>query len=1421
MDGFADSLGDRCKALSEKKGTEKGREFEVLLAQWLPRIPETELEEVWRWSDAPSALRERISPRTKRADTGIDLVAKRRDGGLVAIQAKCYGPDQKVEASELGTSALTTGNAALAGKWLVTTGGWTRNLERSASDWTLIHAPTHWSHVVLQDKRPRKSLDAQQREAFDAAVKGLEAHDRGTLVMACGTGKTLTSQRVAERLVPNGGLVLYATPSIGLTAQSRREWLREAGRPLHTVVVCSDIGAGTGWSNEVEAPVTTDPETIARAVKKAGQAAGSEGLVAVFSTYQSMEKLCLAQEEHGLPGIDLMIADEAHRTTGVVKDDDPKAFQMAHHRLRARKRLYQTATPRIFSRRSQKKIIDGIATETESRVDIHDMDDVSTYGPELHRLTFSEALQAPEEERRLSDYRVVVFFVSDMAGGAEAAGRQAVEKLKDTSLAERIAGLGRLMLTGEGGNEPNELSNVRSCIAYCNKLVNAKEAKNILQDKEGGIRKWAARMAEQDGKRLGPEVRLDAGYLDGNSDTAERIRELDNLAKASVSRRRVTTNVKVLSEGIDVPALDAICFLEERKGEIDIVQAVGRVMRKPPGGGKECGYVVVPVVASAQLDLELNLSEWWNKDWRVLGQVLRALRAHDARIETDLEKLLIVTSDHGGKDGRDGDDQDDDRGDFWSKLKEGIFDALVPVIMEKSGINPDGSERINLIKQAVTSAATQIRRESGLGARLASAVGVEEETGDPEKRACGAAALIIANALLMHQRIDETRKDERRLRVTPLREVKSLRDPEKILLSDWKRILELDYRVIFEPAIRVIRNSGGGGGGENGIPEGMRHALQTLAKHCGEIASQYAEMGMDHAGELFQAAMDNAAADGAYYTLSPGAMLLAELACDAKADEGDSLWADPDTWVRECVLDPACGSGTLLTAFASAVRRRAAALLTDDGCLAKIGKALVEDGLAGLDINERALQIAGTQLAIGASDIGLLRMGLWAMPRKVSGAEKITAATVRLGALELLSTLRDGAIRTDDLFKGTKEANETEGIRIDIAEDAEHGGMRKHLSRTTVCISNPPYSNSAKEGQNLNPAVRKAMQERKSDMRAAVAGHRPELAPILNPNSVRPWFSVLMEEMVDPDRGVVAMVMPTTACTAADPSERKFWSRNFDVLYIVTLHNPKTLNWSVSTGITESMMIARRRNGGERPKTRFVSLARRPETVDDVLELRDGIRSEDLGDWGRICLWPSKRMENGDWSPAVWYHPALAEAGYLFDSLAEKDGWTRLGELGAIRTTKEIVGKEKWEWCEPDFAEVPVTKGAGSDAQTCLSGRIDDHARRAIDFRDDPNTWKRLTEKVGYFHVANTQCSVSARVNSIALEQPAVGYTWTPVQEASKEEAQALSVWLNSSLGRILMRRIWTRKLNWPMYQPDALENWRYRTIKRNLGAMP
>ena len=500
----ARSFGELCRLLSERDQQNKGAKFEVLLANWLPRIPETEIEIAWRWKDVPNDIRDRIAPRVLKADMGFDLVGRRRDGGIVAIQAKCYAPGRKVEASELGTPALMAGNADLAGKWLVTTGRWTRNLERSASDWTLVHAPTRWANVPLDfTKVEKKSLNGQQRKAYRDVLNGLEIHDRGTLVMACGTGKTLTSQRVAETIVPKDGLALYATPSIGLTAQSRREWLREAERQLLTIVVCSDVAAGssTGFSNEVEAPVTTDPARIAEAVKRARRLCRDDGMITIFSTYQSMEKLCLAQERHDLPEFDLLVADEAHRTTGVVKEDDPKAFQMAHHRLRARKRLYQTATPRIYSRRSRNKIVDGINARIEHNVAIHDMDDVATYGPELHRLTFKDALEAPKSERRLSDYKVVVFFVDETAGGADAVGRQAVQRLKDTSLAERIAGLGRLMLGAakRGPDGGTDLANVRSCIAYCNSLRNAKEAMNILRDANGRLHAWAAKFPESAG----------------------------------------------------------------------------------------------------------------------------------------------------------------------------------------------------------------------------------------------------------------------------------------------------------------------------------------------------------------------------------------------------------------------------------------------------------------------------------------------------------------------------------------------------------------------------------------------------------------------------------------------------------------------------------------------------------------------------------------------------------------------------------------------------------------------------------------------------------------------------------------------------------------------------------------------------------
>lgn len=1400
IDRFGPTFGEACNQilLSDATPKQKGDDFEDLLVYSLPNIAETEIQEAWRWKDAPEDIRAQAWPRSTRTDIGGDILAL-QNRGLLAIQAKCYQKDHTIGKSDVNSFlAMTGGNSGIAHRWIVTTCKWTKNLLAATTNCSFLHAPSQWGHIKFDEiSGPvTHDLDTFQTEAFNACVKKLREHDRGQLIMACGTGKTLVSQRIAEEIVPDGGLVIYATPSIGLTAQSRREWLREARRSIQTVVVCSDQAAGqsdgeTGYTSEVEAPVTTDPVEIARSVERAKKVLDFEGrgFTVVFTTYQSMDKVCEAQAL-GMPVAALVIADEAHKTAGIIKGD-AKVFQKVHHDLKAQKRLYQTATPRIYSRRSRKKITDNLITSEESKVEIIDMSDDRTYGPEFYKLRFTEALKAPIEERRLCDYRVVVVLLEDTLSSP---ATDDTKPVLNTAMGTRMAGLALVMhgadgLTiHEGQQQKASIQDLNSCIAFCNQLKRARWARDTIADER--LNAWAIEKSGHNGHTGS----LNSGYLDGKSDAAERFMELENLRTAKDDdKRHVTTNVKVLSEGINIPALDAICFLEERSSEIDIVQAVGRVMRKPKDGDKQFGYIIVPIMMDPQLEFEETLSAW-NHDWRVLGQVLRSLRAHDDRIETDLHKQLIVTTQPPSGGGEGGDTTEST--DFWGRLHRGDYDNLVPRVMELSGLQPDVVEETNLIKSAVDAAARSLMQETGLGQKLRAPAGIEDVKDKPDHRACAGSALLLTNALLMHQRICEAAvlEADLNLTLTPLSEIKSSRKPETKLIVDWNKVLEVDYRPIFDPALEVIYAARMAGE----TAAGMRQALRTLARHCEEIADIYARMGMDHAGELFQAAMDHPDADGAYYTLTPGAMLLAELTCDLKAPENDPLWKKTDTWKDLTIVDPACGSGTLLTAMATAIKRRAELQGASEEELRELHATLVEESLTGLDINARAIQIAASQLAIPTAGYQLKQMGLWTMPRRTED----TPTKARLGSLELLKTHRNGTPRADLL----EALNGEEGQQIDIANEFHAEGLRERLCRTRICISNPPYSSSAKQGGDLTPEARRHISDRKKEFRKLITKSDPGLEGILNPNSVSPWFTVLMEELVDHKQGVLAKIMPTTACTAIDATERIFLAERFDIALVVTIHDSRDFNWSAETDITESMLVARRRNGDDRP-TRFISLARKPKNAEEVQDLHQRILKRDLGAWGRECEWSRERMAGGDWSPAVWFHPELAEAARTLEELADEDAaWTRIGKVwGDVNTTKQIVGQEKWEWCEEHEAEVSVIKGAGMDAQTRIEGAIDGWARRAKQWKDNERVLHNLTEKASYLLITNTQNSSSAKLNSVAVNKRVVGYTWTPVQMISKEEAEAIAVWNNSTMGRIAMRKLGSRSLTWPMYQPQAI----------------
>ena len=1111
-----------------------------------------------------------------------------------------------------------------------------------------------------------------------------------------------------------------------------------------------------------------------------------------------MPKIVQAQQsKRGLPTIHLAIADEAHRTAGIVQNKEAKAFQAIHHDLSAKRRLYQTATPRIYSTRSVKRLIDGLEQEGEINTRIIDMRNDTDFGPELHRLTFRDALAAPESERRLVDYEIIVVTVDDhIAPEAITSGKKMIS---NTSMYQRMAAVG-LALFGAVRtiNDERPENPIHSCIGYCNTLKSAREVTRVMGDEQ--LCTWATeRQAVWDTDDAIQISKLTSGYIDGNTRAPQRFEELSRLEQTQDSgNAHITMNAKVLTEGVDVPALDAVCFMEPRDSEIDIVQAVGRVMRKPKQGVKSKGYIIIPVVVDRQQllfeDADATLSRW-NQDWRVLGQVLRALKSHDPSIETDLEKRINVqvgTQPNG--EGGEGSSIPN----FWEMLRDGVFNNLMPTIQSKLEEETEAEIQTSLIKQAIIVGARAMQKETGLAKRLATTVGVADSTNQPEKRACLQASLVLTNTLLMHQRLIEKNAQEGR-KLIDLSSVHRSKRPEKQLLRSWHKVLKHDYRAIFLPGVTVLEKSKVG----DGMPEGVRSALRTLSEHCRNIARKYAELGMDQAGELFQAAMDEADAEGAYYTLSPSAMLLAELACDARASEDDPMWRDPNTWKRESILDPACGSGTLLVAMATAIRRR--------GKLDQIAeKNLIEMGITGMDRNSHALQISGTQIAIQSGASSLRQLGFYAMRwgRTDSGGV-VHHGNVRLGSLELLETDRRGRYNFG-VLKGVPDENPI-GEQILLDDSVQEKELHKRLSRTVIGITNPPYTKGAKVDKNVSADVRSAIQRRRNVLANNVAMRRDDIGTMLESDSLSPAFSVLLEELIDKKKGVIAKVMPTTACLATDPSERIFWAKNFDILYVVTLHNSKDLNWSVDTEITESLMIGKRRSRARQcPHTQFINLKRRPNSAEEVLELRDAITTGTVTDkWGQVTFCPPQRMRAGDWSAAVWYDPALSDASWELEDLAESGKFGRLGQFGRIYTTKQTVGQSKWEILDnSQGAEISVARSSsGINGFKCIEGQADGWARRSTRFRNNIRELENLKNKSGHLMVTNTQDSSSGRITAFASKEALVGYTWTSIQSVDYEEAKALAVWMNSTLGQIAMRRVLSRKLTWPMWQPGALMN--------------
>ena len=653
---------------------DKGDRFERLMLQffrtdlqWVDRF-----SEVWPWMEWPD--------RHGKPDTGIDLVAKdATTGDTVAIQCKFYDPAHYLAKGDIDSFLSASGKYPFGQRLIVsTTDRWGKNAEdtienqqvpvqrlrfmdlaESSIDWSLFDLSTP-QVMALKD---RKQLRPHQKTAVAKVVEGFQTHDRGKLIMACGTGKTFTSLKIAEQMVPVGGSVLFLVPSISLLSQSLREWALEAEVDLRPFAVCSDtkVGKRRGVNpNEdisvvdLPLPATTNPARLHQHLSNT--AAGAGKVTVVFSTYQSIEVVAQAQAMGGVPGFDLVVCDEAHRTTGTtLAGEDESAFVRVHDNtfLKAAKRLYMTATPRIYDDASKAKA-------GQVQAVLASMDDKATYGPEFHRLGFGEAVS----KGLLTDYKVLVLAVDEKEVSATFQAQLADEnsELRLDDLAKIVGCWNGLAKRGQGESGFGEdTAPMTRAVAFAGTIAKSQQFARMFgevvddylehqrivtgPDDDTDDADDDATDVTGDGGAGEGALRCEVAHVDGTFNVLVRNERLDWLkASTDPGTCRVLSNARCLSEGVDVPALDSVMFLNPRKSVVDVVQSVGRVMRLSPG--KKYGYIILPIGIPAGMAPEDALRD--NTRYAVVWEVLQALRAHDERFNAMINKIEL----NAGKDSR-------------------------------------------------------------------------------------------------------------------------------------------------------------------------------------------------------------------------------------------------------------------------------------------------------------------------------------------------------------------------------------------------------------------------------------------------------------------------------------------------------------------------------------------------------------------------------------------------------------------------------------------------------------------------------------------------------------------------------------------------------------------------------------------------
>lgn len=665
---------------SESK-REKGSKFEILIKNWFltKKLYADNIKEIWLWDEFP--YRDQFGG----SDSGIDLVIYNEKDEFVAIQCKFYKQDSEISKSDVDTFISTSAKLfevdgekrKFSGRIFVsTTNKWSKkannlienqeiNVQRISRD-QLENSDVDWSKIYSgklgkEARRQSKIIREHQKEAIYSVNEYFKENDRGKLIMACGTGKTFTSLKIAENETNKNGLVLFLVPSIALLGQALQEWSNDVDidTKLYPICICSDSKISgkkiKGDNNiisvvDLASPATTDIEKI---IIRLDEIKNKKGMKVIFSTYQSIDVIIKAQKEllerNKTFGIfDLIICDEAHRTTGVIlKDKDESNFVKVHKNefIKAKKRLYMTATPRLYDDSSKSKA-------KEKNIELCSMDDKNLYGEEIYRIGFGKAV----EKGLLTDYKVLILTLNSSQIPKElqsiiANGENEFKVDDATKLIGCINGLSKQILETGGIVKSTDPEPMKRAVAFCRDIKTSKKITNNLNNYS---ETYISSLKEEAQRKM---VDITSRHIDGGMNALERDELLSWLKEDSGDKEcRVLTNARCLSEGVDVPNLDAVLFLSSKNSQVDVVQSVGRVMRKAPN--KKYGYIIIPVLIPSNKKPEESLND--NETYKVIWSVLNALRAHDDRFNASVNKIdinkkkpeniIIGTPDNSGSD---------------------------------------------------------------------------------------------------------------------------------------------------------------------------------------------------------------------------------------------------------------------------------------------------------------------------------------------------------------------------------------------------------------------------------------------------------------------------------------------------------------------------------------------------------------------------------------------------------------------------------------------------------------------------------------------------------------------------------------------------------------------------------------------------